>query len=267
MDESAVYDDLIYTIADFDNKYSRFNPESMLSKINKEKELYVDNIDLVQMLQLGLQYYELSNGLFNIATETHQRAQGYDRKYSFEENKDLTPITLPLYEALKITNNKILLDERVTIDLGGIGKGYLIDKLVGDLKSKFKLKYFVINGGGDIYATSNFEKPIELWLQHPEDNTLVIGKVALKNQSLCGSSPFMRRWKDKNHILNLSKEKLEPQSSFVIADNATDADILATILTLTNFQKGIELQKSKNFEFLQIKSELMQQSLQFNLQR
>lgn len=60
----------------------------------------------------------------------------------------------------------------MSIDLGGLGKGWLIDKL-SDLLRNEGYKEFLINGGGDMYVSSTEKQ--ECYIEHPRDTELVIG--------------------------------------------------------------------------------------------
>ena len=238
-------------IREFERLYSRFKSSSLLSKLNREQRLLNPPEDLVRMCRLGQEYYALSGGLFNIATETHQRAQGYDAEYSFRERADLVPKTFDLSRSLRVSLDEITLEAGVTLDLGGLGKGYLIDKLSRYLQQERGLPYFVINGGGDIYVTSDHEQSVDLYLRHPLDSTKALRKVALCNQSLCASSPYVRRWGENTHLLDPFQPKRQiTQSSFVIASSATEADILATVATLVTPEEFARLTRHLAVEYL-----------------
>ena len=238
-------------IEDFEERYSRFREDSLLSRLNRTKVLADPPADLVTMCTLGLEYYRRTQGLFNIGTETHQRAQGYDVDYTFAPHPELDPVTLDLSEALRVSPRKITLDPRITLDLGGLGKGFLIDKISNLLQSKLKLRYFVINGGGDIYATSDHNAPVKTYLRDPENPARALQPVSLRNQALCGSSPVLRRWRDKTHLLNpLNPAKPVTRSAFVIASTATEADILATVATLAEESEMQRIIANTNVDYL-----------------
>ncbi len=267
VDKNDLYSGLSKLINDFDDSYSRFKSNSIVSTLNKEKSFKNPSQDLIKMLDLGLEYYDLSNGVFNIATEIHQRAQGYDKEYSFTEQKYLVPKTVDLNEAiLSSDSGSIKLHNQISIDLGGIGKGYLIDKLAKYLREEKGLQYFLINGGGDLYGTSNQGAPISIHLRHPQNQTLSIGQVRLFNSSVCGSSPFLRQWGNKSHIIDIknSSKKLST-SSFVMAHSAVQADIMATILTLVAYKEATAMSKQKTCEFIQITDNKAQMSPGFEL--
>ena len=236
-------------MAKFEANYSRFRPDSLLTRLNRAKRLEKPPAELLRMLTIACEYYELSEGYFNIATETHQRAQGYDAAYSFVDDPRLQPVTLGIDDALHFDEQGVLLDSRVTLDLGGLGKGFLIDKLAAEFWRKFNLRYFVINGGGDIYATSNQGRPIELHLVSSHDRQWH-GKVSVTNRALCASSPKLRSWGRRTHIINpLTPDVIPTRSSFVLARSAVEADILATVATLVPAEKFAHLVQDRAVDF------------------
>jgi thiamine biosynthesis lipoprotein len=143
------------------------------------------------------------------------------------------------------------------IDLGGIGKGYLIDKLADILLNKFALPYFLINGGGDMYMTSNQGEEIEVFLEHPTDVGSYLNTIKIKNGAFCSSSSFKRSWihngKPVNHFI---AEKEVWAASFVLGPTTTMADMYATVFCILSDNKDLlkELSKKETLDYLVIDS-------------
>lgn len=220
----------------FESLYSRFKRDSLVTKLNSERFLDNPPSDLISMINFSQEIANLTNNTFNICLGSHLDNSGYDSMLSFEE-KLSEPEIIPMNEAIKIFENQIFLVGNSKVDLGGIGKGFLVDKISKILKNKFHIKYFLINGGGDIFVTSNNENPVEISLQNPVNADEFIGSIFLMNQSICGSSPHKRKWygsitqKEYTHIIDPSnKNKLN--SSFVSGSSAVLCDSLATVLCI-----------------------------------
>ena len=109
----------------------------------------------------------------------------------------------------RLNPEEIALRSNFKIDLGGLGKGFLIDKIAKELQV-VGVKYFSINGGGDIYATSDYEEPLTFELEHPQNQKMSIGQIKIKNLGLACSAPNRRQWKDKisgefnHHLIDLN---------------------------------------------------------------
>ena len=222
---------IINQIHSFECSYSRFLSDSLLSILNKNKTLLGPPKELQNILKLGLKYYQKTNTVFTLSGERALSSTGYNDEYTFIAEKKRAEIP-ELSTSLEVSEQKIILYNNASLDLGGIGKGFLIDQ-IAQMLLKEEVQFFVINAGGDIFVTSDHGKPIELYLEHPTQKTSLIGSVCLQNQALAVSSPFKRAWKDSvtgvqyNHILS---ENVVEFASFVIAETATEADVWATTL-------------------------------------
>lgn len=214
----------------FEQKYSRFRDNSDLSKLNMEGVFNDPSDEFLDILGRAESAYKDTDGVFNIAVGHKMETSGYDSDYSFTKTESV--VVPVLTDVLSFTTEQITLNGG-KLDLGGIGKGYLIDQLAEAYQVEFDLKYFVINGGGDIFATSDHGKAVEITLTHPRDRSLGIGSVLLLNQGFAASSPFVRAWKDRK--TNTETNHLHTSNniaSYVVADNVCDADIWATTLAI-----------------------------------
>ena len=220
----------------FEKSYSRFLPDSLVSQLNKQQILANPPTELIALLTICSQYYGLTNGSFNPALGEILENRGYDIEYSFEHKSK--PETLVNFDDLVILNDsEIRLNGSGNIDLGGLGKGFLIDKLADIFCHELDLNSFLINGGGDIYVSSDYQK--EVILEHPFTPGYTMGSIDLQGQSLGCSSNQKRNWKTKNtgetfgHIIDpWDINKYINLASFVVADTAVVADIVATVLCI-----------------------------------
>lgn len=232
----------------FESRYSRFRTDSWVSILNREKVFNNPDSEFVRLLNESLRYYHMTKRVFNIAIGERMEQSGYDSEYSFIEKISQAKKIPVLTDVLMVTDEKISLKEG-KIDLGGIGKGFVIDTLAKHYREVLNLQSFVINGGGDIYATHTNQEPIIVTLAHPANRELSIGTVELCNQGFAASSPFVRAWKDKD----TSKEQNHLHTnncvaSYVLADKACEADVWATTLAIDPAQtpKGVKRLLLKN---------------------
>ena len=240
---------MIGCIEEFEKKYSRFNDASFLNMYTLEDLLKDEEVG--DILEKSFVFMRESDGVFNIFIKDKLEEKGYGIKHNINKNN---------------------------IDLGGIGKGYLIDKLASILKVKFNLKYFLINGGGDMYMTSDHEMPIDIYMQHPVNDDEYIYKISLKDQGFAASSSFKRKWiksdNDKpnddrsgdivNHFISPLGDEVWA-ASYVIATNAMAADVYATVLCI---DPDLALIKSKGYsntiEYFIIKDDEIYKSYGFD---
>jgi thiamine biosynthesis lipoprotein len=231
----SVFNDIECFVSDFEKKYSRFKADSNISILNTQRTFKNPDDHLRALLSYGKNLYVRTNTHFNILTGHILEARGYDADYSF----------LPKDESLLVPGNPIsdliITPEvielvRGNIDIGGYGKGYLIDEVADRLLQKHELKYFIINAGGDIFATSNQNQPIEIYLEHPQLKNTLLQKTSLFHQGFAASSPFKRKWKapDGSVFNHLVHTKTQSEiATFVKAKTACEADVFATTAMLT----------------------------------
>ncbi|MEY2664937.1 MAG: hypothetical protein RLZZ480_42 [Candidatus Parcubacteria bacterium] len=218
----------------FNSEYSRFRDDSYIGILNRERRLENPTEECRALLTYGKELYLRSNGTFNLLTGHILEARGYDASYSFKtadnlaEQKVCNPLT-----NLTITDAEITL-ACGNVDLGGYGKGWLIDKLSNNLK-EHGIEHFLVNGGGDMYGTSNAGGvAIEIYLEHPTEVGQYLTETKLLNQGFAASSPFKRRWKsgDKTYTHVVAITDVPEIATFVKATTATDADAFATVAML-----------------------------------
>src|SRR6056297_1446739 len=100
-----IFDDLSPTTSDevkdfvagfvrtYENNYSRFKPDSLLSQLNRERSFTTPSQEFQQLLTYGKQLYLRSDTHFNLLTGHILEARGYDASYSFTDTgaSELTP--------------------------------------------------------------------------------------------------------------------------------------------------------------------------------
>ncbi|EQC47493.1 FAD:protein FMN transferase [Bacteriovorax sp. Seq25_V] len=194
-------------ISDFEKKYTVFHP-SFFNNLNEyagKRSIDIDD-ETIELFDLSKKYYDLSDGLFNIAFQTP--------KYSFNDieiNVQKKTAYLP-YPDMKIS-------------LGGIGKGYIVDKVFHFLKEE-GVQNFYINGGGDLRVASapHSPRPWRIGISNPFNSENTVGHVALTNQAFATSGTYIKG----NHIQTFTQDE-KAISISILSSTTVDADIMATI--------------------------------------
>ncbi len=229
-------------IAEYDKNYSRFRTDSLVWKMRTPGE-YILPDDAKSLFDLYQKLYLLTDGKMTPLIGTVMEQSGYDKDYSLTEKKLETP---PLWdEALEYDFPKLIVKKPVLIDIGAIGKGYLID-IAGDMIPG----NYVIDAGGDIKVKGITQT---IGLENPDDTHQVVKTVEIKDKSIAGSSGNRRKWGRFNHIIDPfrleSPEHIK--ATWAIADTAILADGLASALY---FADPGELKKHFDFEYYIIKA-------------
>lgn len=237
-------------VTNYERDYSRFIVDSDISTLNQERSLSNPSLELLQLLTYGKQLYLRTDTTFNLLTGHLLEARGYDASYSFKDTETGASAGNPITD-LTLEPNQITLTQG-NIDIGGFGKGYLIDKIAQLFASNFGLEEFFINGGGDMYATHQNNQPITIYLEHPTIPGVMVGSTPLLHQGFAASSPHKRVWTNASgthhHII---ADILTSDATFVKAASAADADAFATTALQLDQSQLNQLVHSENLAVAQ----------------
>lgn len=133
------------------------------------------------------------------------------------------------------------------LDLGGIAKGYALDRAAAALRAR-GARDFLVNAGGDLYvAGAKGDQPWRVGIQHPRRPDELLQVVAPEGGSLVTSGDYERSytWEDTLYHHILDPRSGEPargcQSVTVWAPRAIDADALATAVFVLGPEAGLAL--------------------------
>lgn len=118
------------------------------------------------------------------------------------------------------------------IDLGGIAKGFAVDKAIDVLRA-FGLEGGSVNAGGDLRVFGNESQTV--WGRHPEDPTQIQMMGSLTNGAIATSGAYFTQTRCTNKQMSAivdTKHKrfvAMPQSISVIARTCMHADALTKI--------------------------------------
>ncbi|MGB2791594.1 MAG: FAD:protein FMN transferase [Candidatus Moraniibacteriota bacterium] len=239
----------------FEQYFSRFIPTSLVSRISTEKQTGALEVpaDFTAMLRPYIHLYEATAGKITPLVGHTLSDLGYDADYSLTP-REIIRLSPDLLETVAILDDThISLKYPVLFDFGAIGKGYFCDRIANFLRGEH-IERFLVNGSGDIVYESA-GTPIQVGLEHPNDATKVVGSVEMTRGALCASGTNRRRWRNHHHIIDPDTTESPEQllATWVIAENAALADILATALFLA---KPDALRKVYPFEYASLDTDL-----------
>lgn len=185
----------------FDALYSRFIPDSLVMRLSDMTgEVDVPH-DLISMLRLYEKVYAATDGKVNPAIGFALSDSGYDAQYSLTPQSSIRDVPA-LPDALEILDDThVRLKQPVLLDLGALGKGYLIDILY-DILRESGVSRFLVDGSGDIRYQAEGGETITCGLEHPLDQTMAIGTLAMSGGALCASATNRRRWGERHHYID-----------------------------------------------------------------
>ncbi|MDP7141140.1 MAG: FAD:protein FMN transferase [Candidatus Woesearchaeota archaeon] len=245
--------DLAFTeIERINSLMSHYNNQTQVGILNNEGILKNPDTELINILRQSEYYSALSNGAFDITVQPllELYTNSFQKTGKPPSEKEIkTTLSLVNYQDILIEETSISFDKTgMRITLGGIAKGYAVDKAIGVLKAN-NIDSALINAGGDIRAIGNKGK--EDWsiaLRNPRDEQDYITIINLNNKAVATSGDYERYFVDKSqhHIINpkTGKSALDLISVTILAEKAVDADALATSVFVLGADKGLALIES-----------------------
>ena len=257
-------------IRGIENNMSIYRGDSQISMINRdafEKPVQVGD-ELFEIIERSIEFGEITGGAFDITIGP------IEELYRSCEKQNTLPTKEQIARAKEKSGfEKLIIDKKnksirfsvegMKIDLGGIAKGFAIDKAAEVLMNKGAMGA-MIDVGGDIRC---FIKPgakrksWKIGLQNPKkvDKSALTDEyflaLELENIAVTTSGDYRRfvliEGEKFSHIIDPAKATSSTTLSSVtiIASSATDADALATAVSVMGEEKGLELiEKTKDTE-------------------
>jgi len=203
-------------------RITRFDESSELSRLNAAAAWVDISPELEHLLRASLLAFEMSGGLVNVAVLPSMLAIGYTRPLTqgpTAAHLDQAHTAPFLPEVLKVARGRARLAPNMRIDLGGIAKGWMADRLAERLGD-----HVLVNLGGDLYARG--EWPV----------AIACKTYLLRNLGAATSSTRKRRWGDLHHLIDPrtglpATTRVEEVS--VVAETALDAEVLAKTVLIS----------------------------------
>jgi thiamine biosynthesis lipoprotein len=197
---------------DVEARFSRFLPESELSRLNRihDEDVPVAS-DLAELIGKALAAARTSEGIFDPTVIDALEAAGYDRSIELVRGNGTHPRgeVAPHPDTWRnvVVDTKastVRLPAGVRLDLGGIGKGWAADRASEILRP---LGAGMVNAGGDIRAWGDQPGavPGEGWLvavEDPEQPGIDLVWLRVRDGALATSSITRRRWSGGHHLIN-----------------------------------------------------------------
>lgn len=236
---------------DYENILSRTKKKSEVSLLSGGKrEVSADTLELINK---GLYYSDITDGKFDITLAP--LSDLWDFKNEVVPSRDEISEALKNvdYQSVKINGNTVDTGGK-SIDLGGIAKGYVADKL---------LKYLTENGagsgiinlGGNVTVFGN--DYYNVGIKKPFTSGDVLATLKLKNKTVSTSGIYERYFKSDDgklyhHILDTKTgypAQTDLYSASVIGDTSVDCDALSTICILYGLNAATRMiEESEDFE-------------------
>jgi thiamine biosynthesis lipoprotein len=262
----------------FEQLLSRFRPSSELSRLNQGRgTVFVASPDLFAAVQAAIWAAQQTHGVYDPSILSLLEAAGYDRTFA------AIPDPLPLSRADTVDRGQVAgggsntgrsarrasparydyrfvrfdpftstiwRPEGLRLDLGGMGKGWTVDRIVDVLAPQSD---FMINAGGDIYCGNapHRQRGWEIHVAHPLDASSSFATLSLRHRAIATSTIARRRWRHQGRVQH---HLIDPRtghpaqtnviSATVIAGRVFTAEVYAKAALILGARKGLALLES-----------------------
>jgi thiamine biosynthesis lipoprotein len=235
-------------IEEFDAVYSRFRADSLVTRIASQTGTWLFPPDAAPLFDLYRRLYYATEGAMSPLVGARLENLGYDRDYTLRPRDEA--VEVPVWDdIMQWDGTRLTTTDRVLVDVGAAGKGYLVD-LVAEVLRDGGVDEYLIDASGDLLHRG--ETPVRVGLEHPFDPTQAIGVCELSNASLCASAPGRRSWGDGLHHILDATTGLPTETvvaTWALASSGLKADGLATALF---FAAAPALGASFKFEYVRM---------------
>ena len=158
-----------------DQSLSPFNQTSIISKINRNEKVKVNDM-FTEVFQLAEKISKETNGAFDITVAPLVNVWGFGFKKGIDPDKQVIDSLRELvgYQKVSLVNGFIKKQNANTmLDCSAIAKGYGSDVVARFLKSK-GIDNFMVEIGGEVVTCGNSEKrvPWRIGVNKPTDDSL-----------------------------------------------------------------------------------------------
>lgn len=231
---------------------SRYKPSSELSKLNQtafSKPVVVSDA-LWAVINQSIAMSRMTQGAFDITTGAVLKT------YDFKQGR--LPSTRQLLDAVKKVNYRQIdlnpqaktirfLQQGMSLDLGGIAKGYAVDQAVNALIT-LGIKHARVTAGGDTRLLGDYKgRDWSVGIKHPRAKNKMAMVLPLSDVAISTSGDyeryFIQRGQRYHHIISpqSGRSVYGVVSATVLAPNSMTADALSTSVFVLGIKKGLAL--------------------------
>ncbi len=235
-----------------DEAMSPYIDSSELSNVNKHAahRSVVISKELYGLIKKSLYFSKVSNGAFDISFASVGRFYNYRQSVAPAEQQRLDNLPAINYRLIELKSADSSIRFRhphLSIDLGGIAKGYAVDRSINLLKQYGIGSAYVSAGGDSRILGDRRGTPWVIGIRHPRKEGQYAVKIPLVDTAMSTSGDYERFYMDGeiriHHILNpeTGKSASGVQSVSILAPLAVDSDALSTTVFVLGVKEGLAL--------------------------
>ncbi len=238
--------------ARIDHLMSTYRDDSEISEINRGagKSAVKVGVELFQLIQRSLRISELSEGAFDITYDSVGQHYDFRSRQRPDEKivaSELENIDYRYVELQQSTTSVRFLKDGVRINLGGIAKGYVVERGVEILRQHGVQNGIVTAGGDSRLLGDRRGRPWIVGVRDPRNDGQVTVSVPLQDEAISTSGDYERYFDEGgvryHHIIQPStgQPATGVHSATVIGPDAVVTDALSTSVFVLGVDRGLRL--------------------------
>jgi thiamine biosynthesis lipoprotein len=235
-----------------DELMSHYKPESQLSAINAraaQEPVQVDP-ELFDLIKLSTHYSIITEGAFDItyASVGHLYDYPHHVKPTEEQIKAALPgvnwrnmLLDPVHHTVRFEH------QGMRIDLGGIGKGYAVDRGIAILQAR-GIQHALVTAGGDSRIIGDrMGRPWVIGIRNPDDKDKVVTRIPIINSAMSTSGDYERYFDEAgvryHHIIDprTGHSASKVRSATILGPTATETDGMSKTAFVLGPEKALEI--------------------------
>ncbi len=235
-----------------DRSMSTYKPDSEISRINRDaaKNPVTISAELLDIIAKGIEMSRLTHGAFDITYASV--GQLYDYRAGVRPDEKQIAATLPAisyrFVELDLVERTVFFARQgVRIDLGGIAKGYAVERGAGILRAQ-GIAHGLVSAGGDSRVLGDRRgAPWIVGVRDPRNSDRVVARLPLIDEAISTSGDYERFFEEDgvryHHIISpaTGHSASEVRSVTIIGPDATMTDGLATSVFVMGVDNGLQL--------------------------
>ena len=231
-------------------RMSSYKSDSELSFINDNATTNAVTIsdEMLHLINRSIHFSEISKGAFDITYASIGYAYDYRKRLQPSDESISEKLPAIDYHHIMISGNKIRFgNDAVRINLGGIAKGYAIDR-AADIIGQCGITQAMVSAGGDSRIIGDRKgRPWVIGIKHPRDPEAIAIRLLLSESAISTSGDYERFFIENgnrvHHIINpaTGRSATSSWSATVVGPDALTTDALSTTLFILGAVEGLAL--------------------------
>jgi len=213
--------------------------------------------EVFYVAEKALEYAELSGGAFDPTIAPVTDAWGFlGHEYRVPSEEQLNQkLTLVDYREIELDqkNSAVYLPEDdMALELGGIAKGFIVDRAM-EVLTNHGVEHAFVNAGGDIglIGSRPEDDPWRIGVRNPRQEQKMLAVLPVSDKAVATSGDYERSFEEDgvhyHHLLDpeTGMPARELASVTIVADSVLEADVLSTTIFVLGREQGMQIIEQK----------------------